>query len=131
MVCPDRGAVDHLDRVVAATIGQRLEHEVPQAAGRPAAILPVQGVSVAEFLAQVAPGRPGAGDPEDRIQRAPMVARGRPHNGPVPMTKGAKKVHSSSLNRPRTKADLHHREQLRITPHRVGGTPVRRFVHEA
>jgi hypothetical protein len=56
---------------------------------------------------------------------------GRPRKAPVSMTKGAKKPHSSSLNRPRTKADLLHRGQLRITPHRVGGILFRQFVHAA
>ena len=75
VVCPDRSAVDHLDRVVAATIGQRLQHQVPQAAGGPAAVLPVHGVPIAELFGQVPPRCPGAGDPENRVQRASMVAR--------------------------------------------------------
>jgi hypothetical protein len=56
---------------------------------------------------------------------------GRPRKAPVSMTNGAKNAHSSSLNRPRTKADLHRRDQLRITLPRVGGIPFRRFVHAA
>ncbi len=72
-MCPDLGAVDHLDRVVAAAVGLPVEHQVPQATGSPTAALPVHGVPVPEFLRQIAPRRAGAGNPEDRVQRAPVV----------------------------------------------------------
>lgn len=75
MVCPDGGTVDHLHGVVVAAFGKGFEHQVPQAAGRPAPILPVHRVLIAEFLGQIPPGCAGTSDPEDRIEYATVVAR--------------------------------------------------------
>jgi hypothetical protein len=76
MVRPDHRAIDHLDGIVAAAISESFQHQVPQAASRPAPELSVHGVPVAQLLGQVTPGRTRAGDPENPVQRAPMVARG-------------------------------------------------------
>jgi hypothetical protein len=72
-MCPDRRAVDHLNGLAAAAIGQSLKDQVRQTANRPPPVLPVHGIPTSERLRQIAPGRAGPGNPEDRIKRAPMV----------------------------------------------------------
>jgi hypothetical protein len=77
VVCPDAGAVDHLQEVgLAAAIGQGFQHHVPQARRGPSSDLPEHRVPVAKFGRQVTPRRTGACDPEDRVQHAPVVAGG-------------------------------------------------------
>lgn len=76
MVRPDDGAVDHLEHVgLAAAVGERLQQHVPDAGGGPAPELAVDRVPLPEFLGQVTPRRAGSGDPEDAVQRAPVVLR--------------------------------------------------------
>lgn len=83
MVDANHGGVDHLDclgRRPAAS--QRIEQQVPQSCQAPSSELPIDGVPLAEFLGQTAPGRVGARHPEDAAQRPPVLARPpglRPH----------------------------------------------------
>jgi hypothetical protein len=85
----------------------------------------VHQVPVAQLLGQVTPGCAGAGDPEDGIERAPMVSWRAATQRPPSVTNGSKNPHSSSVKRPRITADLPHEDQGRITPRRVGGNPFR------
>ena len=74
-VRPDRGAVDHLQQVgVAAAVGEALQHHVPNAGLAPAAELPPGRVPIAELGGQITPRRAGAGDPEDGVQNAAVIA---------------------------------------------------------
>jgi len=71
---PDRGAVDHLQRVqLTAAIRQPLQQDVPRTRLTPAAELPPDRIPVAECLRQVAPWYASAADPENTIQHPPMV----------------------------------------------------------
>ena len=71
---PDRGAVDHLQRVqFTAAIGQTLQQDIPYAKLTPAAELPPRRIPVAERLRQVAPWCADTADPENTIQHPPMV----------------------------------------------------------
>jgi hypothetical protein len=81
VVCPDDSAIDHLHGIAAAALGKGFEHQVPQSAGRPAAILPVHRIPVAELVGQIAPGRAGPSDPEHSVQRATVVNRRTPPQG--------------------------------------------------
>ena len=122
------GAVDH--GVFVIRIGrQKLEHPAPHPAPGPSTEARVNCLPVAEALRQVAPGCPGAGNQKIVSNVRRWSRGGLPRKGPVSTTNGAKNAHSSSLNRPRTKAELHRRDQLRITARRVGEVPRRRFVH--
>ena len=74
---PDRGAVDHLQRVgIAAAVRQRLQHQVPHAGETPASKLLVHRVPVPQHLRQIAPWRTRAVDPKHSIQHLAVVARG-------------------------------------------------------
>ena len=89
-----------------------------------------------EFQLPSSSGRSRQAAPVRAIQNTAFSVRrwsagGRPRNEPRSITNGSKYAHSSSLRRPRTTADLHHEDQLRITSHRVGGIPLVRFVHAA
>ena len=70
MMCPDNSTVDHLHGVRAAAFRKRLQHQVPEPAGRPAAVLLVHRVPVAEFFRKITQGCARARDPEYRIKRA-------------------------------------------------------------
>ena len=87
-----------------------------------------------EFQRPSSSGRSRQGAPVRMIQKIASSTRrwscgGRPRSGPPSITNGAKNAHSSSLINPRTTADLLHEDQLQITPRRVGGIPLMRFVH--
>jgi hypothetical protein len=87
-----------------------------------------------EFQLPSSSGRSRQGAPVRAIQKTAFSVRrwsagGRPRRAPRSITNGSKNAHSSSLRSPRTKADLHHEDQLRITSLRVGGIPLARFVH--
>jgi hypothetical protein len=76
VVRPDDGAVDHLQSVCSASaIGEGLQQHVPDTTFGPTPELPPDGVPVAEFFWQIAPGRASAGNPKDRIQHTAMVTR--------------------------------------------------------
>ena len=87
-----------------------------------------------EFQFPSSSGRSRHGAPVRAIQNTAFNVRrwsagGRPRKGPRSITNGSKNAHSSSLRRPRTNADLHHEDQLRIILSRVRGIPLSRFVH--
>ena len=89
-----------------------------------------------EFQLPNSSGRSRQGAPVRVIQKMasnvrPWLRGGRPRSGPVSVTNGSKNAHSSSLSRPRITADLPHEDQCRITPRRVTGIPLVRFVHAA
>jgi hypothetical protein len=79
---PDDGAIGHLHGAVAAAFCNRVKHQVPQPALRPAAELLMRGVPVAKRLWQITPGRTSARDPEHGIERASMVL----HRPPIRLT---------------------------------------------
>ena len=71
--------VDHLHggrRTVR--LGQGFEHQLEQAALRPAAELPVDRVPLAEMPVQIAPRHAGARDPEDAVENPPVILRRPP-----------------------------------------------------
>ena len=95
---PDRGAVDHLQRVqLTAAIRQPLQQDVPRTRPTPAAELPPDRIPVAECLRQVAPWCAGTADPENTIQHPPMVGWRRPPRNEGVVMKGSTIAHSSSV----------------------------------
>jgi hypothetical protein len=77
-MCPDDGAVDHLQHFdISAYIGQRLQQHIPNAGYAPSSELSPDQIPIAEFLRQVAPRCARARDPENRIEHPAMVT-GRP-----------------------------------------------------
>ena len=81
------------------------------------------------FHPQVTPGHPSVGDPENRIQSAPVVAWRTTTQSTGRNDKRREEGHSSSLRNPRTKAEFPRKNQLRITAHCVGGILFHRLVH--
>ena len=75
LVDADDGAVDQgvLEIGIAR---QGLEEAFEDPFLHPAAKAPEHTVPVAECLGQVAPGRPGPGHPEHRLEDQPVVGRG-------------------------------------------------------
>ena len=82
-----------------------------------------------EFHPQVTPGRPSVGDPENRIQSAPVVAWRTTTQSTGRNDKRREEGHSSALRNLRTKAEFPRKHQLRITAHCVGGILIQRIVH--
>jgi hypothetical protein len=81
--CPvvgsDNGGIDHLQSVRCwISLGQGVQHELPDAALGPTFELLVDGVPFAVALGHVAPLRPGPRDPQNPVQRAPVVQRRAP-----------------------------------------------------
>ncbi len=72
-MCPDDSAVDHLHSIADAALGKSIKHQVPQAAERPATILLMRRVPIAEFFGKITPGRTGTGNPKHRVECSPMV----------------------------------------------------------
>lgn len=71
------GRINHLQcRVGQAAAGERLQHHIPDATVSPAAELPKNRIPVAELLRQIAPRRAGPCDPQDRLDKQPIVMRG-------------------------------------------------------
>ena len=63
-MCPDDGAVDHLQaRVAAAAVIEGIQDQLPKSRKRPAPELPVDRRPFAKIIGQVAPRRPGTGNP--------------------------------------------------------------------
>lgn len=134
VVCPDDGAVDHLQRVAAPSVGESGKHQVPNAAYRPTAELAMHQVPVAQFLRQVAPRRARAG--MRAIQKmasrgSPMVTRRPTAQRPALRHERLKESALLVAQPSRITADLPHEDQRPITSNRVGGIPFRRFVHAA
>ena len=76
-MCPDDGAVDHLQGIgITAAISQGLQQHIPQARRGPAPILSVDRVPVAQLRRQIAPRDARACHPEYPIQH-PAVTAGR------------------------------------------------------
>ena len=66
--------IDHLQAVLAlAAIIEGLQHHVPDTRQCPAPELPINRRPLAKMGIQVAPRRPGAGDPENAVQHQTMV----------------------------------------------------------
>ncbi len=79
---PDNGQVDHLDAFADAFgLVQGFQQKVPQSGERPAPELSIDRRPFAEMFVQVAPLRPGAGDPENPIENKAMVLRPSPAMG--------------------------------------------------
>src|SRR5579863_1109112 len=79
MMRPDDRRVDHLQgRIGYFARPERLQDRVPDAASRPAAELPPDGVPVAQLPRQIAPWRASAHDPEHRVENLTMIARRTP-----------------------------------------------------
>jgi hypothetical protein len=81
------------------------------------------------FHPQVTPGRASVGDPENRIQSAPVVAWRTTTQSTGRNDKRREEGHSSALRNLRTKAEFPRKHQLRITAHCVGGILIQRIVH--
>jgi hypothetical protein len=76
--CPvmgsDDGGIDHLQGLGCwIFLRQGIQQELPDAALGPALELLVDRIPFAVALGHVAPLRPGPRDPQDPVQRAPMV----------------------------------------------------------
>ena len=73
---------DHLDAFADAFgLVQGFQQKVPQSGERPAPELSIDRRPFAEMFVQVAPLRPGAGDPENPIENKAMVLRPSPAMG--------------------------------------------------
>lgn len=78
-MCADGGAVDHLQcRRVRVGVGECRQHDVPDARQCPSSELLIDRVPGAELGRQIAPWRTRAGDPENAVQRAPVIPRRPP-----------------------------------------------------
>ena len=76
VVCPDDGAVDHLDRLADAFgVVQHLEQQIPEPGERPSAELAVDGGSFTEELGQIPPLNTGSGNSKDAVESAAMITR--------------------------------------------------------
>lgn len=74
MMCPDHGAVDHLDAVWrCAAIIQSIEHQLLQSCQSPAPELAIDTRPLAELLRQITPGSTGASNPENAIEHEAVV----------------------------------------------------------
>jgi hypothetical protein len=70
----DDGGVDHLHRVWRrSAIGDGFEKHVPHARNRPPEKLAIDRAPFAKLLWQIAPRRPGPGDPENPVEDIPVV----------------------------------------------------------
>ena len=75
-MCPDNGAVDHLDALSNAfRLVEGFQEKLPQPKDRPASKLPVDRRPFAEILMQVPPLGACAGEPENAIQNKAMILR--------------------------------------------------------